>query len=221
VKTIRSLGYLPMLRPSPTLARKDFGSNDPCSIVTARRAQSSAGPPGWRFWLRSHSIMGLKAGKVGAHFAVTSKNKKPVPLRWLTPCRSASAASAGHSNSVARRSCCRGPRTWRRQRARLRPSPVRARISSRSNSARPPSTVSIRRPRGELVSAQASASDLKPAPAWRLHRGCSFAASFGCWCSLSPASGPSRPRWPAPLVEPGAVFVHLLALRCRRVALAG
>src|SRR5260370_40421468 len=31
----------------------------------------------------------------------------------------------------------------------------------------------------------------------------------------------SRPRWPAPLVEPGAVFAHLLALRCRRVALAG
>src|SRR6266699_3164049 len=30
----------------------------------------------------------------------------------------------------------------------------------------------------------------------------------------------SRPRWPAPLVEPGAVFAHLLALRCRRVALA-
>ncbi len=31
----------------------------------------------------------------------------------------------------------------------------------------------------------------------------------------------SRPRWPAPLVEPGAVFAHLLALRRRRVALAG
>src|SRR5215831_13636088 len=31
----------------------------------------------------------------------------------------------------------------------------------------------------------------------------------------------SRPRCPAPLVEPGAVFTHLLALRCRRVALAG
>src|SRR5438128_11759526 len=30
----------------------------------------------------------------------------------------------------------------------------------------------------------------------------------------------SRPRWPAPLVEPGAVFTHLLALRRRRVALA-
>src|SRR6516165_4816810 len=28
-------------------------------------------------------------------------------------------------------------------------------------------------------------------------------------------------RWPAPLVEPGAVFAHPLALRCRRVALAG
>jgi hypothetical protein len=34
-------------------------------------------------------------------------------------------------------------------------------------------------------------------------------------------TGRSRPRWPAPLVEPGAVFAHLLALRYRRVALAG
>ena len=34
-------------------------------------------------------------------------------------------------------------------------------------------------------------------------------------------TGRSRPRWPAPLVEPGAVFAHLLALRRRRVALAG
>src|SRR6266478_5395782 len=31
----------------------------------------------------------------------------------------------------------------------------------------------------------------------------------------------SRPRWPAPLVEPGAGFTHLLALRRRRVALSG
>jgi hypothetical protein len=38
--------------------------------------------------------------------------------------------------------------------ARLRPSPVRARISSRSNSAKPPRTVSIRRPCGVVVSAQ-------------------------------------------------------------------
>ena len=35
------------------------------------------------------------------------------------------------------------------------------------------------------------------------------------------APGRSRPRWPAPLVEPGAVFAHLIALRHRRVALAG
>src|SRR5262249_17628831 len=35
------------------------------------------------------------------------------------------------------------------------------------------------------------------------------------------APGRSRPRWPAPLVERGAVFAHLLALRHRRVALAG
>jgi hypothetical protein len=35
------------------------------------------------------------------------------------------------------------------------------------------------------------------------------------------SGGGSRPRWPVPLVEPGAVFAHLVALRCRRVALAG
>jgi hypothetical protein len=49
--------------------------------------------------------------------------------------------------------------------AYLRPSSVRALINSRSNSARPPSTVSISPPCGVVVSAQASASDLKPAPA--------------------------------------------------------
>jgi hypothetical protein len=43
-------------------------------------------------------------------------------------------------------------------------SSVRALISSRSNSASPPSTVSINRPCGVVVSAQASANDLKPAP---------------------------------------------------------
>src|SRR5262249_51454702 len=47
----------------------------------------------------------------------------------------------------------------------LRPSPVRAMISSRSNSASPPSTVSMRRPCGVVVLAQASPRDLKPAPA--------------------------------------------------------
>src|SRR5215510_10328813 len=49
------------------------------------------------------------------------------------------------------------------------------------------------------------------------------------WCAQPPrhrrrrsaAPARSRPRWPAPLVEPGAVFTHLLALRRRRVALAG
>jgi hypothetical protein len=41
--------------------------------------------------------------------------------------------------------------------------PVRARIKSRSNSANPPSTVSINRPCDVLVSAHVSPSDLKPA----------------------------------------------------------
>src|SRR5262245_13993608 len=50
--------------------------------------------------------------------------------------------------------------------ARARPAPVLARISSRSNSASPPSAVSISRPCGVVVSAQASPSDLKAAPAY-------------------------------------------------------
>ena len=47
--------------------------------------------------------------------------------------------------------------------ARSRPSPVRTRIRSRSNSARPPSTVSISRPCDVVVSAHASPSDRNPA----------------------------------------------------------
>jgi hypothetical protein len=46
--------------------------------------------------------------------------------------------------------------------ARARPSPVLVRISSRSNSASPPNTVSIKRPWAVVVSAQVSLSDLKP-----------------------------------------------------------
>ena len=52
--------------------------------------------------------------------------------------------------------------------ARSRPSPVRARISSRSNSASPPSTVSINRPCGVVVSAHASPSERNPAPAFAI-----------------------------------------------------
>jgi hypothetical protein len=48
--------------------------------------------------------------------------------------------------------------------ARSRPSPVRVRISSRSNSANPPNTVSIKRPCAVVVSAHVSLRDLNPAP---------------------------------------------------------
>ncbi len=47
--------------------------------------------------------------------------------------------------------------------ARVLPSPVRAMISSRSNSASPPNTVSISLPCGVVVSAQVSFRELKPA----------------------------------------------------------
>ena len=55
-----------------------------------------------------------------------------------------------------------------RDRARFLPSPVRARIRSRSNSARPPSTVSINLPCAVVVSAHASANERKPAPAFAI-----------------------------------------------------
>ena len=48
--------------------------------------------------------------------------------------------------------------------ARARPSPVRAQINSRSNSARPPSTISIKRPCAVVVSAHVSLSERNPAP---------------------------------------------------------
>ena len=47
--------------------------------------------------------------------------------------------------------------------ARSRPSLVRARMRSRSNSARPPNTVNMSRPCDVVVSAQASLSERKPA----------------------------------------------------------
>ena len=58
--------------------------------------------------------------------------------------------------------CHNRPRAF----ARLLPSPVRARISARSNSAKPPSTVSMRRPCGVVVSAHVSLSERKPALAF-------------------------------------------------------
>ena len=57
--------------------------------------------------------------------------------------------------------------------ARVRPSPVRARINSRSNSARPPTTVDIKRPCGVVVWADCRRENgirLQPSP---LCRGCS------------------------------------------------
>src|SRR5271168_4116877 len=56
------------------------------------------------------------------------------------------------------------PKLCPRAFARSRPSPVRARINSRSNSASPPSTVSIKRPCAVVVSAHVSWSERNPAP---------------------------------------------------------
>ena len=61
--------------------------------------------------------------------------------------------------------------------ARFLPSPVRARIISRSNSAKPPRTVSINRPCGLVVSAQDRAS-----PWIARDRPCQPWLPDGCWC---------------------------------------
>jgi len=56
-----------------------------------------------------------------------------------------------------------GPIFTPRALARSLPSPVRARINSRSNSASPPRTVNIRRPCAVVVPAHVSLRDLNPA----------------------------------------------------------
>ena len=97
-------------------------------------------------------------------------------VAWLTLNRRArSACVTLLAASAARASCCWcfvsfGGRPIRTPRARARflPSPVRARMSSRSNSASPPSTVSINRPCGVVVSAHVSANERNPAPAFAI-----------------------------------------------------
>ena len=70
---------------------------------------------------------------------------------------------------------------WPRFCARLRPSAVRVRIRSRSTSANPPSTASIKRPVLVPVSAHGSASD----------RNCAFASTI---CLTPPHELPPRAR---------------------------
>jgi len=75
---------------------------------------------------------------------------------------------------------------------------IRARINSRSNSARPPSTVSIKRPWALVVSAQASLRLLKPAPrsaiaAITLSRSRVDLASRSSRVTTSTSPGSSRP----------------------------
>jgi hypothetical protein len=72
--------------------------------------------------------------------------------------------------------------------ARLRPSDVRAKIRDRSNSANPPSTVSINRPCGVVVLAHASARLLNPHQPSRWHRG--YSASPVCSVPADQAGSP-------------------------------
>ena len=81
----------------------------------------------------------------------TSACASPLARRWRASCRWCGVSAVGRPNFT--------PRSL----ARFLPSPVRARISSRSNSAKPPRTVSISLPCGVVVSAQASFRLRKPA----------------------------------------------------------
>src|SRR4051794_28901805 len=81
---------------------------------------------------------------------------------------SASVSSPRSRRAIASRFWCGTnfgfrPSLTPRALARARPSPVRVRISSRPNSAKPPSTVNIRRLYGVVVSAYVSPSERKPA----------------------------------------------------------
>jgi hypothetical protein len=91
--------------------------------------------------------------------------------------------------------------------ARSLPSPVLARISSRSNSAKPPRTVSISLPCGVVVSAQASFSDLKPARALAI-------ASRMSWSRVERASRSNRV---TTSTSPGASLHNALANSARSV----
>ena len=105
------------------------------------------------------------------------------------------------------------PNRTPRSRARLRPSPVRAAISERSNSARPPSTVSMSLPWGVVVSAQVSLSERK--------RKCSEGSND--FRSATP-SGHDRARLAGPLsamcgrLRVGKSFLHVSSIgRCSHV----
>jgi hypothetical protein len=81
----------------------------------------------------------------------TSACASPLASLWIASCRWCGVSAVGRPNFT--------PRSL----ARFLPSPVRARISSLSNSASPPSTVSISRPCAVVVSAQVSFRLRKPA----------------------------------------------------------
>ena len=82
----------------------------------------------------------------------TSACASPRASLWIASCRWWAVRALGRPNLT--------PLAL----ARALPSLVRARISSRSNSAKPPRIVSINLPCGVVVSAQLSCSDLNPAP---------------------------------------------------------
>ena len=88
-----------------------------------------------------------------------------------TPNVRAMSASVSPASRRALASCCWSwlsfaglPMCWPRALALALPSLVRSLIRCLSNSARPPRTVRMSLPCGVVVSAQVSASDLKPAP---------------------------------------------------------
>jgi hypothetical protein len=92
-----------------------------------------------------------------AHICVTAANLRKRLLAMITPQERLALLVIGELRLLR-------PILTPSALARSRPSSVRARINSRSNSARPPSTVSISRPCAVVVSAHVSCSERKPAP---------------------------------------------------------
>jgi hypothetical protein len=111
------------------------------------------------------AAMGLLAARATTHRTLLAqaqtlwdRQHRSASHRPVLRQRRGAAALPGASGRVSLRG---RPKLIPRACARLRPSPVRARISSRSNSASPPRTVSNSRPCGVVVSAQAFLSEHK------------------------------------------------------------
>ena len=107
----------------------------------------------------------LRAGRPRVRPAIAQSSCDQVRTSWRYPLRLLPAFAARNRLALLMSVKLEGPSHMdARALAPMRPSPVRTRINSRSNSASPPRTVNIRRPWAVVVSAQVSPSDLNVAP---------------------------------------------------------